>query len=163
MNCSDNVCFCWIMYFWTSQTCYQHKQCIRTWHSVKLSFFFLLLLSNPYKNSKYTDAKIITAVCQGKLHSQLYTRGESRFSWKHVMGKVLTHCRLNELSHMLYWKILISILGMSGYVILIFWEKNDWTICKQWRPWSEAAFCGIWSGSPLFANYPFRGLPTTKS
>ena len=29
----------------------------------------------------------------------------------------LTHCRLNELSHTVYRKILISILGMSGYVI----------------------------------------------
>ena len=30
---------------------------------------------------------------------------------------LLTHCRLNELPHTIYWKILISILGMSGYVI----------------------------------------------
>ena len=27
-------------------------------------------------------------------------------------------------------------------------------ICKQWRPWSDAAFCDVWSGSALFANYP---------
>ena len=32
-------------------------------------------------------------------------------------------------------------------------------ICKQWRPWSDAAFCGVWSGSALFASYPFRGSP----
>ena len=36
----------------------------------------------------------------------------------------LTHCRLNELIHIIYWKSLILILGMSGYVILIFLEKN---------------------------------------
>ena len=29
----------------------------------------------------------------------------------------LTSCRLNDLSQTIYWKILISILGMSGYVI----------------------------------------------
>ena len=29
----------------------------------------------------------------------------------------LTHCRLNKLPHTIYWKILILILGMSGYVI----------------------------------------------
>ena len=23
---------------------------------------------------------------------------------------------------------------------------------KQWRPWSDAAFCGVWSGSTLFAK-----------
>ena len=33
------------------------------------------------------------------------------------LHNLLTHCSLNELSHTLYWKILISILGMSGYVI----------------------------------------------
>ena len=36
----------------------------------------------------------------------------------------LTYCRLNELSQTIYWKILISILGMSGYVIYIFLEKK---------------------------------------
>ena len=29
----------------------------------------------------------------------------------------LTHCRLNDLTHTVCWRILISILGMSGYVI----------------------------------------------
>ena len=33
--------------------------------------------------------------------------------------------------------------------------------CKQWRTWSDVAFCGVCSGSALFVNYPFRGLPTT--
>ena len=36
----------------------------------------------------------------------------------------LASCRLNELPHTIYWKILISILGISGYVIYIFLEKN---------------------------------------
>ena len=26
--------------------------------------------------------------------------------------------------------------------------------CKQCRPWSETAFCGVWSWSSLFANVP---------
>ena len=42
-----------------------------------------------------------------------------------VNNKLLTHCRLNELPHSIYWKILISILGMSGYVIKIFLEKFE--------------------------------------
>ena len=77
--------------------------------------------------------------------------------WVHISSSLrcLTHCRLNELTHTIYWKILISILGtcMWGYVIEIFWKKIGWIICKQWRPWSDTAFCGIWSGSALFANY----------
>ena len=36
----------------------------------------------------------------------------------------------------------------------IFLKKNGETICKQSRPRSDAAFCGVWSGSALFANYP---------
>ena len=32
-------------------------------------------------------------------------------------GQCLTHCRLNELPHTIYWKILILIIGMSDYVI----------------------------------------------
>ena len=43
----------------------------------------------------------------------------------------------------------------------IFLEKTGWSIGKQWRPWSDAAFCSVWSGSALFANYPFRVLRTT--
>ena len=50
---------------------------------------------------------------------------------------------------------------MSGNVFEVFLQKNGWTICEQWRPWSDAAFCGSWSGSALFANNPFRGLQTT--
>ena len=30
-------------------------------------------------------------------------------------------------------------------------------ISKQWRPWSDGAFCGIWSGSALFASVPKIG------
>ena len=81
------------------------------------------------------------------------------FPWYSLlyMQYILTHCRLNELSPTTYWKILISILGISGYAMQIFLEENGWTIHEQWRPWSDAAFCSIWSGSKLFANYPFKG------
>ena len=37
---------------------------------------------------------------------------------------------LNELPQTIYWKILISILGMSGFVIYKFLKKNGSTICK---------------------------------
>ena len=35
-----------------------------------------------------------------------------------------THCSLNRLSHTIYWKSPISILGSSGYEIYIFLKKN---------------------------------------
>ena len=34
-----------------------------------------------------------------------------------VNSKTLTHCILNRLSHTIYWKSPILILGMSGYEI----------------------------------------------
>ena len=37
------------------------------------------------------------------------------FIWNYVY--ILTHCRWNRLSHTLYWKSQISILGTSGYEI----------------------------------------------
>ena len=36
--------------------------------------------------------------------------------------------------------------------------ENDWTISNHWKFRSDAAFCGVWSGSALFASYPFRDL-----
>ena len=36
----------------------------------------------------------------------------------------LTHCIWNRLSHTIYWKSPISILGKSSYEIYIFLEKN---------------------------------------
>ena len=30
-------------------------------------------------------------------------------------------------------------------------------INKQWRPWSDAALCNVWSGSALFAYVPQKG------
>ena len=49
----------------------------------------------------------------------------------------LTHCRLNEITQTIYWKSLILILGMSGYVIFyyILLEKNSKShFCKQCGP-----------------------------
>ena len=58
----------------------------------------------------------------------------------------LTHCRLNELNHTIYWKSPISILGMSGCGSSIFQEKNSWTICSgdpDQMPHSAASDLGL--------------------
>ena len=39
-------------------------------------------------------------------------------------------------------------------------KENSCTFCKQWRLWSDDAFCGVWYGSALFASYPIGGLQT---
>ena len=43
--------------------------------------------------------------------------------WK-FFSLLLTHCILNRLSHTIYWKSPITILGEFGYEIYIFLEKN---------------------------------------
>ena len=57
---------------------------------------------------------------------------KKNITWSYDVS--LSHCRLNRLSHTIYWKSPISILGTSGYEIYIFLEKNGKTICKQWKP-----------------------------
>ena len=52
---------------------------------------------------------------------------------KYVYSIFLTHCIRNRLSHTIYWKSPISVLGKPGYEIYIFLEKNGLFICKQWR------------------------------
>ena len=48
------------------------------------------------------------------------------------------------------WKSPISIVMWFRYS----WRKMaELRICKQWRPRSDATWCGIWSGSALFVNY----------
>ena len=54
----------------------------------------------------------------------------------------------------------LSISNLTGvwlvFIITVFY-RNFRIKCKQCRPWSDAGFCGIWSGSKLFANVPFMG------
>ena len=56
---------------------------------------------------------------------------------------IITHCILNRLFHIIYWKSPISILGTPGYEIYIFLEKNGYIICKQWRPCSAVSDLGM--------------------
>ena len=42
----------------------------------------------------------------------------------------------------------------AGYEIYIFLEKNGWTICKQWRPWSDDAASDL--GLHCFPNTLLR-------
>ena len=35
------------------------------------------------------------------------------------------------------------------FIFILF--RKDIPARKQWRPWSDAALCGVWSGSALFA------------
>ena len=71
--------------------------------------------------------------------------------------KSLTHCKLNRLSHSIY-----TVLEESNFNFrhVRLWDlyiprENGWTVCKHWRPWSDATFCGVWSVCQL----PFYESP----
>ena len=46
--------------------------------------------------------------------------------------------------------------GWLAFISVTFYRKSC-TECKQCRLWSDTVFCGVWSGSTLFANIPFMG------
>ena len=40
---------------------------------------------------------------------------------------------------------------------------KEFSVSKQWRTWSDAAFCGVWSGFALFAYVPQKGAYAYKN
>ena len=58
----------------------------------------------------------------------------------------------------------ISNFRVSGVRFLFFIiSRIDIPVSKQWRPWSDAAFCGSWSGTALFAYVPKPFLQLIKT
>ena len=65
-----------------------------------------------------------------------------------------------------YWRCLCvtqlpgSVKNLDTYIFIItIFCRNFYIQCKQCRPRSDAAFCGVRSGSTLFVNSPFYGMP----
>ena len=65
--------------------------------------------------------------------------------------KILTHICLVDPSILITWTISFPIC----FIFILF--KIEIPVGKQWRPWSDAAFWGVWSGSALFAYVPNKG------
>ena len=42
---------------------------------------------------------------------------------------------------------------------MFIWFYTKIAVSKQWRSWSDAALCGVWSGSELFVYVPLLGFP----
>ena len=65
----------------------------------------------------------------------------------HEMSKPICSVSGKNLNQHLCW-ISYSIISALSYLPKEF-EYTD--LSKQCRPWSDAALCGVWSGSTLFA------------
>ena len=55
------------------------------------------------------------------------------------------------------WMSPFPILGVSGVLFIFILFQIDIPVSKQWRHWSDTAFCSIWSGSTLFAYVSKNG------
>ena len=75
-----------------------------------------------------------------------------------LFAYALTHCILNRLSHTIYWKSSISILGTPGYEIYIFLEKK-WLNYLQTVKTLSILRRLIWVCT--VCQLPFYGFPTT--
>ena len=59
---------------------------------------------------------------------------------------------------LIYWTSPFPILGLlDGILIFIqnFYSNfKETSVSKQWRTWSDATFCNVWSSFALFADVP---------
>ena len=76
---------------------------------------------NP--NNSLNNGSTLAHSCKKKAKTVL-SAGKVKTSVFGMLMVFLSHCILNRFSHTIYWKSPISILGMSGYEIYIFLEKN---------------------------------------
>ena len=109
---------------WPKQTVHTQIRCCRTWKSLR-GMWLVLTITLKMQNfkrgitlscflgvflSQSGDLLLCPNVCQ-------IAKPQLKYFLVHKEKNDLTHCRLNELPHTIYWEILILILGMSGYVI----------------------------------------------
>ena len=51
----------------------------------------------------------------------------------------------------------LSFKGCLVYIFIFILFLIEIPVCKECKPWSDATFCGFWSGSTLLAYVPNRG------
>ena len=91
----------------------------------------------------------------------LAKRGSAKLCWPAtalITTCLLTHFILNRLSHTIYWKSPISILGMSGYIVYIFLEKKTKLFANSGDP-DQMPRHLIWVCT--VCQLPFSGIQKT--
>ena len=88
--------------------------------------------------------------------SEAVWSGSAVFAYA-IMSATVVYKILGHLPYFRCWDTLTLYLTsqkyLSKFILLpINVSKNCWMSCKQCRPWSDATFCDIWSGSTLFAR-----------
>ena len=104
---------------------------------------------NQYSGTKKAEVKIID---QWQAKARVFTKNQVG-----VFGVVNLHLP-NALSHPYQLDESIFHLRAVWWTFLIFIIfLIDIPLSKQCWPWSDAAFCGVWSRSALFAYVPKMG------
>ena len=75
----------------------------------------------------------------------------------HYMRTAFNPVIPNGISHRYQLEQSISVLRGVRWYFLLYQVLIENYASKQWRPWSYAAICGVWSGSALFAFVPQKG------
>ena len=52
---------------------------------------------------------------------------------------------------------LFQMFGVLGGIFYFYAKFIEYSVSKQLSPWSDASFCGEWSGSALFAYVQQKG------
>ena len=62
-----------------------------------------------------------------------------------------------ELHTFINWAGPFPFEGLYGGILHFIQISIEYSVSKQWRPWSDATFCGVWSGSALFSYVTQKG------
>ena len=106
-----------------------------------------------------TDGALVMLIGKYSASAAATVFGES-FGWDTGLG-LLPFSFAVDVSEKKKWELLIPILTEytppphthTLYIYIYILESYIYTFCKQWRSWSDVAFCGVWYGSTLFVNY----------
>ena len=96
-------------------------------------------------------ATLLVLTCRGSNKVSFRIIWKTKPFWATLNNAKLTHNCLVDPSILINWTSPFPILGVSGVIFHFILFRIEIPVSKQWRPWSGAAFCGIWSGFALFA------------
>ena len=75
--------------------------------------------------------------------------------WFHTLKTNFNPLIPNGLFYLYLWVrpcLMERVSALASFFMIYY--GNSYISCKQCRPWSDAAFCGVWSGSSLFVSIP---------
>ena len=109
----------------------------------------IVISENTYTSTRYfLKLQFICSKKQVILACNNYESVSGKSQWTYF-----NPLKPNVVSHYYQLDQSIFVLSFVGWIFFIFILILIITFCKKklWRLWSDAAFCGVWSGYALFA------------